>query len=74
MTCSAYASVFDTLGTCDYGGEEVLAYLLDRDRRCPECNDNDDLEVPELCTQCNGSGEGMYDGTRCTTCHGRGTV
>ena len=27
-----------------------------------------------ICTDCNGSGEGMYDGTTCHTCHGRGTT
>ena len=26
-----------------------------------------------ICADCNGSGEGMYDGTTCHTCHGRGT-
>ena len=31
-------------------------------------------EEDELCTACNGSGEGQYDGTRCSYCHGRGTL
>jgi DnaJ-class molecular chaperone len=26
-----------------------------------------------LCSQCNGSGEGQHDGTRCRACKGRGT-
>ena len=26
-----------------------------------------------LCAQCNGSGEGQYDGTTCWRCKGRGT-
>ena len=26
----------------------------------------------EICSDCNGSGEGMYEGTRCITCHGSG--
>ena len=26
----------------------------------------------EICCHCNGSGEGMYDGTRCTYCKGSG--
>ena len=25
-----------------------------------------------ICPGCSGSGEGMYEGTRCMTCHGRG--
>ena len=28
----------------------------------------------DICGQCNGSGEGQYDGTRCYRCKGRGTV
>ncbi len=27
----------------------------------------------DICEQCNGSGEGQYDGTRCGKCRGRGT-
>jgi hypothetical protein len=34
---------------------------------------DDDGEDP-LCAQCSGSGEGQYDGTRCMTCKGKGTV
>ena len=26
----------------------------------------------EICTACNGSGEGRYDGTRCRSCGGSG--
>jgi DnaJ-class molecular chaperone len=26
-----------------------------------------------ICTNCNGSGEGQYDGTTCHYCKGRGT-
>lgn len=41
-------------------------------------NEYIDLNSPEpddeegICPGCDGSGEGMYDGTRCMTCHGRG--
>ena len=27
-----------------------------------------------ICPSCNGSGEGMYDGSRCDTCGGSGEV
>ena len=27
-----------------------------------------------LCANCNGSGEGMYDGSRCSSCNGKGEV
>lgn len=30
-------------------------------------------DEPHLCAQCNGSGEGQYDGTRCRGCKGSGT-
>jgi len=33
----------------------------------------DDYE-PSICPDCNGSGEGMHDGTRCATCKGRGEL
>lgn len=32
------------------------------------------IDNPPLCAQCNGSGEGQYDGTTCRSCKGRGTV
>ena len=28
----------------------------------------------EICIQCNGSGEGQYDGTTCSSCKGSGEV
>ena len=48
---------------------------LDEDLRCIDCKKpDDDAHEPELCTACNGSGEGMYDGTKCSYCGGRGTI
>ncbi len=32
---------------------------------------SEDEEKP-VCTNCNGSGEGMHDGTKCTMCKGSG--
>ncbi len=29
-------------------------------------------EEPEVCPNCNGSGEGMHDGTKCSVCKGTG--
>lgn len=56
-------------------------------RPCGNCNgtgplDNDDLcdkcrpePVEDLvCARCNGSGEGSYDGSRCTECRGSGSA
>lgn len=28
----------------------------------------------DICPDCNGSGEGMYDGTKCRKCRGRGVL
>lgn len=33
-----------------------------------------EADEPEICGQCNGSGEGMYDGSRCSRCHGTGAA
>lgn len=33
---------------------------------------NGNEQEPEICSRCNGSGEGMYDGTRCGSCRGKG--
>ena len=43
----------------------------------PECDydePNTKTYEEDLCTNCNGSGEGMYDGSRCYVCKGKGTV
>lgn len=32
------------------------------------------IENMVTCQNCNGSGEGMYPGTRCHACHGMGEV
>ena len=34
--------------------------------------DDEDEDCDDICPSCNGSGEGMYDGTRCSRCKGRG--
>lgn len=31
-------------------------------------------EDAEICPACNGSGEGMHDGSVCRTCGGRGEI
>lgn len=37
-------------------------------------DDNGEKYEEVICTDCSGSGEGMYDGTRCSTCRGKGCV
>lgn len=35
-------------------------------------NEEEFEEEPPLCYSCNGSGEGMYDGSTCRVCRGSG--
>lgn len=49
-------------------GEEEHAIPLDYE----EVNQPIPPEEPGICIACNGSGEGQYDGTKCSTCGGRG--
>ena len=46
---------------------------------CDDCDwytscDTEDDEEEGYCPACSGSGEGMYDGTKCSSCHGSGEV
>ena len=34
--------------------------------------DDTDIDEDDICSACSGSGEGMYDGSTCYKCHGRG--
>ena len=34
----------------------------------------DSMIESEICSACNGSGEGSYDGSSCFVCRGRGEV
>lgn len=70
------------IGTCDYCGVELPMKELTKDggdHRCPACEKAHQERLaaqdePEICSHCNGSGEGMYYGTRCMRCQGTGTV
>jgi len=37
-------------------------------------DDPSDEDEPDICSGCNGSGEGQYDGTSCSTCGGSGVI
>lgn len=39
--------------------------------RC-QCSEPEDDDEDEICSACSGSGEGMYDGSRCYKCKGCG--
>lgn len=39
--------------------------------QCPKCEGEKEMDA--RCSRCNGSGEGMVDGSSCIDCRGRGT-
>ena len=43
---------------------------------CAECQADKDYYAGDydICPDCNGSGEGQYEGQRCWHCKGKGTV
>jgi hypothetical protein len=46
-----------------------VKHIANRDCITCECKDEDEEDI---CRVCNGSGEGMYDGSRCYACKGKG--
>ena len=40
------------------------------DNECEDDEDEDDYD--DICALCDGTGEGQFDGQRCTRCRGRG--
>ena len=45
-------------------------WMFENEEHLEEEEDPD--EDPTICVACNGSGEGQYDGTKCSTCKGKG--
>ena len=49
---------------------------------CPACLehcsfieiDEDEQKEPPMCYMCSGTGEGMWDGSYCSTCNGSGVI
>lgn len=79
LTCCSYLE--DGVGAHDCwtcsdqkrGHMTLREYLAIRvtGEHVPDTIQSDDPS-DNLCGQCNGSGEGMYDGSRCSSCHGSG--
>ncbi len=67
----------ENITLCPGCGTELYD-AADKDGLCEDCqpeyDDEDFNNDPNLnyCTNCSGSGEGMYDGTRCNVCNGYG--
>lgn len=51
----------------DYEDEEV------DDDGASDCLEHED-DAPGICSNCSGSGEGMFDGSVCYVCKGRGVA
>ena len=43
---------------------------MQNNNMCPECEDTG--YIRDLCYNCNGTGEGYYDGSTCVVCRGWG--
>ncbi len=41
-------------------------------QQCVECGERFDPDDEILCRYCDGTGEGMHDGSRCRACGGKG--
>ena len=72
-----------TLYTCPdcngVGEREAFNFFLDATelRACATCHgdgtvDADPEALPVVCDACNGSGEGLSEGSHCRDCHGTG--
>ena len=51
--------------------EEVYNAMNEEEEEEP-ADATEEEEYESLCSACNGSGEGRYDGTRCRSCKGKG--
>jgi hypothetical protein len=53
-------------------GSKVRSKTMDNYKCETEHTDDDEDDGYEICHRCNGSGEGMYDGSTCGYCKGTG--
>lgn len=76
------------VGLGDTKEEAIAEFKAEKFEKCLKCNPNDlkgcsdcvevyenefeGEKIPDLCTFCSGSGEGMTQGTICFVCKGRG--
>ena len=57
---------------CDVEMDFSLLVLISGRYVCSACASKDDPEESYICQDCNGSGEGQFEGQRCWNCHGTG--
>jgi hypothetical protein len=70
LIISEYEGMIDLL-IDDYSGEVVM----EEDKvilRVPGYDEEEEEEEDIICSSCNGTGEGMYDGSTCSVCNGSG--
>lgn len=65
-------AVDDEMFTPNYLENKVVLRYLQEEEEIDEEEDDEEEEETVYCPQCNGSGEGMYDGSRCWLCKGSG--
>ena len=64
------AEPIEETNACELCGCEVATELADSgEHLCADC-----IDEPLLCGDCNGSGEGRYDGSSCFSCKGSGEI
>lgn len=72
------AEIVETSEESDEQPEEaIVPYIMEgkcivRYHGNDEEEDDDDDEYDDICSSCNGSGEGMWDGSTCRVCGGSG--
>lgn len=52
----------------------AIPYFLIQKKTSEVEDEQEEFESDALCANCNGSGEGPYDGTRCIVCKGSGVI
>lgn len=62
----------ESYGYAKYVSKQAEAYFKEKHRAYLKSKHNLKESEGRICTSCNGSGEGMADGTKCSSCGGSG--
>lgn len=66
--------IADVIAQCMGGDYKNLLRVLMENTTTEEDDEPEDEDDSGICPGCAGSGEGMYEGTRCHTCGGSGEL